>query len=144
MIWKAKTKTGFWVHGFLIGYYSDPSKTEIEEFKIFEGIRDIPPVSIVKETVCEYVCKDRNGNDAFENDIIEFSEGDKKVKCILVKSDMGNNGYELIPNYQLNTLWRLKINKGVGNFKVICSKFDKLEMAKRLYGKEEKNISSPL
>lgn len=132
------------MHGFLIGYYSDLTKTEIEEFKIFEGIRDIPPVPIVTETICEYVCKDRVGDDAFENDIIEFSESGKTVRCILVKSGMGNNGYELIPNYQLNTLWRLKINKGVGNFKVICSKFDKPEMAERLYGKEEKNISYTL
>lgn len=121
MTHKAKTIVGGWVYGFLVGYYSDSSRTDIEKYCIFEGIDGVKPIPILRETICSYVCEDENGEKAFENDIVEFSGERKKLRAVLVKS---NNGYDISPNYQDDLLLRLKIVNGKGNFKLIKSSFD--------------------
>lgn len=120
-MYKAKTKDGVWVHGFLIGYYSSVDRKNVESFAIFEGIRGVDAVGIEEETICQFVCKDRDGNNAYINDYIELREGDRYIQCLLIKED---NGFCIYPSYQNGSLWRLSINNGVGEFKVIGNRFD--------------------
>lgn len=120
MLYKAKTKNGTWVHGFLIGYYDTVDKETVESFAIFEGIKGVDAVEIDENTICEFVCKDMSGNSAYTNDYIELREGDRYVNCILTKTD---NGFSIYPAYQDGSLWKLSINNEVGNFKVIGNRF---------------------
>ena len=121
MLYKAKTKNGTWVHGFLIGYYSSVDRKNVESFAIFEGMKNVDAVGIEEETICQFVCKDRDGNNAYINDYIELREGDRYIQCLLIKED---NGFCIYPSYQNGSLWRLSINNGVGEFKVIGNRFD--------------------
>ena len=121
MLYKAKTKNGIWIHGFLIGYYSTVDKEPVESFAIFEGIKGVDEVGIEEETICQFVCKDRGGNNAYINDYIELREGDRYVQCLLIKKE---NGFVIYPSYQNGSLWSLDISNGVGEFKVIGNRFD--------------------
>ena len=121
MTHKAKTKNGTWVHGFLIGYYSSVDKETVESFAIFEGIKGVDAVGIDEGTICQFVCKDRDGNNAYINDYIELREGDRCVQCLLIKEE---NGFGIYPSYQDGSLWRLNIGNGVGEFKVVGNRFD--------------------
>ena len=121
MLYKAKTKNGTWVHGFLIGYYSSVDRKTVESFAIFEGIKGVDAVGIEEETICQFVCKDIGGNNAYINDYIELREGDRYVQCLLIKEE---NGFGIYPSYQDGSLWKLDIHNGVGNFKVIGNRFD--------------------
>lgn len=127
MLYKAKTKNGTWVHGFLIGYYSSVDRKNVESFAIFEGMKDVDAVGIDEGTICHFVCKDRDGNNAYINDYIELREGDRYVQCLLIKED---NGFGIYPSYQNGSLWRLNISNGVGEFKVIGNRFDDNEKLK--------------
>lgn len=121
MLYKAKTKNGVWIQGFLIGYYNSVDKKHVESFAIFEGLRGVDAVGIDEETICQFVCKDRDGNNAYINDYIELRNGDRYVQCLLIKEE---NGFGIYPSYQNGSLWRLNINNGVGEFKVIGNRFD--------------------
>ena len=121
MLYKAKTKNGIWVHGFLIGYYNTVDKKYVESFAIFEGIKGVNAVGIEEETICQFVCKDRYGNNAYINDYIELREGDRYIQCLLIKEE---NGFGIYPSYQDGSLWRLNIIGGVGNFRVVGNRFD--------------------
>lgn len=121
MIHRAKTKTGAWVKGFLIGYFKDVERTEIERHQIFEGIDGVSPIPVIPETICEYVCKSMDGEDAFDGDLIQLWEGERHILCLLQKTDMG---YDIFPRYQDGSLWRLRIKDGVGNFTIWGNKFD--------------------
>lgn len=137
MICKAKTLTGQWVRGFLIGYYTNPEKTEIEKYSIFEGIDGVLPIPIDKDTICAYVCKDMNGRDAFIGDIVQLRKDNFHILCLLVKRD---NGVGIYPDYQDGSLWRLSISRGVGNFTVWGNKFDNPDTLDFLNIKQEKFI----
>lgn len=120
-MYKAKTKNGIWVQGFLIGYYSSVDRKSVESFAIFEGMKDVNAVEIDENTICEFVCKDMSGNSAYTNDYIELREGDRYVQCLLIKEE---NGFGIYPSYQDGSLWRLNIGNGVGEFKVVGNRFD--------------------
>lgn len=126
-MYKAKTKDGVWVHGFLIGYYSSVDRKNVESFAIFEGMKDVDAVEIDESTICQFVCKDRDGNNAYINDYIELREGDRYVQCLLIKEE---NGFGIYPSYQDGSLWKLNIIGGVGNFRVIGNRFDDNEKLK--------------
>ena len=121
MLYKAKTKNGAWIHGFLIGYYDTVDKETVESFAIFEGIKGVDAVGIDEGAICQFVCKDRDGNNAYINDYIELREGDRYVQCLLIKKE---NGFGIYPSYQDGSLWRFSIKNGVGEFKVIGNRFD--------------------
>ena len=127
MLYKAKTKNGIWVQGFLIGYYGSVDRKNVESFAIFEGMKNVDAVGIEEETICQFVCEDRDGNNAYTNDYIELREGDKYIQCLLIKEE---NGFGIYPSYQNGSLWRLSINNGVGEFKVIGNRFDDNEKLK--------------
>lgn len=135
MTHRGKTKTGGWVIGFLIAYYKEIERIDIEDHQIFEGIRGIPPISVLPDTICEYVCKDLNGEDSFIGDIVRLENGDNSIMCFLLKTDIG---YEIQPNFQRRSLWGLKIINGVGNFTVVGNKFDNPDMAEALYKKKHR------
>ncbi len=120
-MYKAKTKDGVWVHGFLIGYYSSVDRKNVESFAVFEGIKGVDAVGIDEGTICQFVCKDRDGNNAYINDYIELREGNRYVQCLLIKEE---NGFGIYPSYQDGSLWRLNIIGGVGNFRVIGNRLD--------------------
>jgi len=134
MIHRAKTKTGAWVKGFLLAYYKDVERTEIERHQIFEGIEGVSPIPVLPETICEYVCKSMDGKDSFVGDFIQLREGDRHVLCLLIKTDMG---YDIFPKYQEGSLWRLNIEKGVGNFTIYGNKFDNPDTLDWLEKKQE-------
>lgn len=122
MLYKAKTKDGTWVSGFLVGIFKDAERETIDSFYIYEGLREVDAVKVDERTICEYICKDLNGKDSFVGDIIELKQDGKWVNCLLVKE---NNGiFSIYPNYSEGSLWRLSINDGVGNFRVIGNKHD--------------------
>lgn len=121
MLCKAKTESGAWIHGFLIGYYNTVERESVESYAVFEGIKGVDAIKVKQETVCEFVCFDRDGNRAYTNDYIQLEEGERYVQCLLVKED---NGFSIFPNYQNGSLYRLSIDNGIGNFKVIGNKFD--------------------
>lgn len=134
MLYKAKSRTGTWVEGFLIGYYDSVDKNSISSFAIFEGFDTIDPIPVEEDTICEFVCLDVDGNKAYTNDVIEIREGDRYVLCILEKGDMG---YSIHPNYQEGSLWRLTIANGVGHFKVRGSIFENKKLADWLEQKDK-------
>jgi len=134
MTHRAKTKTGAWVKGFLLAYYKDVERTKIRSHQIFEGIEGVQPIPVVPGTICEYVCKSKDGKEAFVNDLIQLWEGDRHILCLLIKTDMG---YDIFPRYQDGSLWKLSIVNGVGNFTVWGNKFDNHETVKWLEKKHE-------
>ena len=122
MLYKAKTKDGTWVSGFLVGIFKDAERETIDSFSINEGFEGVDAVKVDEGTICEYICKDLNGKDSFVGDIIELKQDGKWVNCLLFKE---NNGmFSIYPNYSEGSLWRLSINDGVGNFRVIGNKHD--------------------
>jgi len=134
MIYRGKTKSGAWVNGFLVGYYKDVERTEIERHQIFEGIEGVSPIPVIPDTICEYVCKSKDGKDAFVGDIIQLWNYDKHILCLMLKTDMG---YDIFPRYQEGSLWRLNIINGVGNFTVWGNKFDNPDTVEWLKKKDE-------
>lgn len=121
MLYKAKTKAGIWIKGFLFGIYKDITKEVIGSFYIHEGLSGIESVEVDESTICQYVCKDSSGKDAFVGDYIRLQENDRTVNCILIKVD---NGFSIFPNYQDSSLWHLTIHRGIGDFEVIGNVHD--------------------
>lgn len=121
MLYKAKTKDGTWVSGFLVGIFKDAERETIDSFSINEGLRGADAIKVNENTICEFICEDMKGIKAYVGDYIELRNGDRCVQCLLIKDD---NGFGLFPNYQDGSLWKLDIHNGVGNFKVIGNRFD--------------------
>ena len=121
MLYKAKTKDGTWVSGFLVGIFKDAERETIDSFSINEGFEGVDAVKVDERTVCAFVCLDKQGNNAYVNDYIELRQDSKYVQCLLIKEE---NGFEVYPNYQDGSLWKLDISNGVGEFKVIGNRFD--------------------
>ena len=121
MLYKAKTKDGTWVSGFLVGIFKDAERETIDSFYIYEGLKGADAIKVNENTICEFICEDMKGIKAYVGDYIELRNGDRCVQCLLIKDD---NGFGLFPNYQDGSLWKLDIHNGVGNFKVIGNRFD--------------------
>ena len=132
ILFRGKTKTGFWIEGFLF-------QTECDGVK--EWCISMSPLSandyseilgdygeVIPETVGQYTgLTDKNGKKIFEGDIVLFPWGEKRE---VFSVEFVEGEFEAIPKRKSTDIWCIRIGSYAPEFEVIGNIHDNPELLK--------------